>query len=201
MEHKVFDKNKVIYSEGDRSSDMYFIRAGSGRVELVTNKFGVDAELRCGDFFGELGFLGLAKRRVSTAIARTVCYTTIIKRNDFIDALCALPVDATKIRRAVPKYLRNKNLLNEVFLSPKHPNIVSIEAWDLFHKESPFKKRVQDTDVVTKSVQKAFSDRHSVAIQQKKVEAARTSRMHERTYSVFSNVSVGDLSVVCPSET
>lgn len=67
---KKFDKNTVIFREGDAASEMFIVHAGSVRlIKQIEMKFETLGVLGRGDFFGEISVIEPGKPRGATAIA------------------------------------------------------------------------------------------------------------------------------------
>eukprot|EP00397_Hematodinium_sp_SG-2012_P046298 GEMP01052256.1.p1 GENE.GEMP01052256.1~~GEMP01052256.1.p1 ORF type:complete len:286 (+),score=43.12 GEMP01052256.1:66-923(+) len=134
---KVFEAGDVVFKEEDASTDMYIIRAGRGLVELSTKKRGIQTVLRSGDCFGELGLLGLAKSRICTATAKTVCHTSVVKRDyDFLDLLRRFPADVTTIESTVSNYIKHRPTLNFQFTEDMaRSSIVNSKHWGLLSND------------------------------------------------------------------
>ena len=71
---KNFDRNTVVFSQGDVANALFYIRIGKIKITVVSNvgKEAVIAVLSGGDFVGE-GCLAGQQLRVSTATAMTEC--------------------------------------------------------------------------------------------------------------------------------
>ena len=65
-----FDKNQVVFSQGDAADTVFYIQKGKIKVLVVSaqGKEAVVAILQPGQFFGEVGLIG-KRQRISTATA------------------------------------------------------------------------------------------------------------------------------------
>ena len=85
-----FGKRQTIYSQGDPSKNVLYIRQGGVKLCVVneTGKEVVVAMLGPGDFFGE-GCLAGQPKRMGTAIAITPTTALVIDKNEMIRVLHA----------------------------------------------------------------------------------------------------------------
>ena len=85
----------TVVAQGDGAADFYVILSGSAAVLQDGRRL---ADLRPGDFFGELALLETGLR-TATVIASTDLRVLVVSRRDFERVLDALPHAAAQIRR------------------------------------------------------------------------------------------------------
>ena len=86
-----FQQGQVIFREGDKSQEAYFIL--SGQVEITLNtSHGVQslAKLGAGEIFGEMAVLNDAPRS-ATATAKTDCVVVSLDAQQFQTAIQKMP--------------------------------------------------------------------------------------------------------------
>jgi CRP-like cAMP-binding protein len=110
---KNYDKDDLIFSEGDRADYIYFIE--SGEVSVFIQKFSAKEEictLGPGEYFGEMAALNKAKRTASV-VAKTNTSLLGVEESDFFELLKTDKAIADKINLTLPR--RNE----ELFLKEK----------------------------------------------------------------------------------
>jgi CRP-like cAMP-binding protein len=101
-----FDKNKVVFSQGDAADTVFYIQKGRMKV-LVVSKQGKEAVvgiLEPGQFFGE-GCLNGHPVRISTTMAMEDCVITSITKAAMLTALKSEP----KFSELFMAYLLSRN--------------------------------------------------------------------------------------------
>jgi CRP/FNR family cyclic AMP-dependent transcriptional regulator len=105
--HRSYDKNSIIFAEGDYSDSLYILR--QGRIKIyISDSDGREMllnELGTGDYFGELSLIDHGPRSAS---ARTLCDcdVSIITSEDFLQCLFSNPEMAISMLELVTKRLR-----------------------------------------------------------------------------------------------
>jgi CRP/FNR family transcriptional regulator, cyclic AMP receptor protein len=107
---KRFDDGEIVVDYEDESSDVYFIIAGEVRVLIrtIAGKEVILAEMRAGQFFGELSAIDGVKRSANvTALTRSeLC---IMPANVFRDVIFASSVTCERILRLLTGRVRELN--------------------------------------------------------------------------------------------
>jgi CRP/FNR family transcriptional regulator, cyclic AMP receptor protein len=87
-----WEKNTVVFSQGDPANEVFYIRTGTVKLSVVSNagKEAVIAVLGAGDFFGE-GCLTAQHLRMATAVAMSDCSVMRIEKLAVIRALSEEP--------------------------------------------------------------------------------------------------------------
>ena len=85
---KGYDKGEAIFSQGDASGSVLYLRAGTVKIAVTSSvgKEAVVALLRAGDFFGE-GSIAGQRMRVATATALTPASVLEIDKREMIRVL------------------------------------------------------------------------------------------------------------------
>jgi len=95
LHQREYRTNEVIFSQGDVGLGMYIIVRGS--VEIICNPGGhLLAELRDGDFFGELALLDESPRS-ATAVSKTPCALLCFFKPELLDLINRNPKLGGKI--------------------------------------------------------------------------------------------------------
>ena len=83
-----YSKAQVIFTQGDRADEIFYIKKGTVRLGVVSNsgKEAIIAILGEAQFFGE-GALAGQRIRIGSAIAMTDCEVLQIRKNQMLDAL------------------------------------------------------------------------------------------------------------------
>jgi len=84
----VFDRNNVVFAQGDAADALFNIQKGKVKLTVVSNagKEAVIAVLGAGDFFGE-GCLAGQQLRISTATAMTECSVMRMEKATVVERL------------------------------------------------------------------------------------------------------------------
>jgi CRP/FNR family transcriptional regulator, cyclic AMP receptor protein len=85
---KHFDRNTVVFAQGDAANALFYIRNGKVKVTVLSNvgKEAVIAVLGAGDFVGE-GCLAGQQLRISTATAMTECSILRLEKATVVEML------------------------------------------------------------------------------------------------------------------
>jgi CRP-like cAMP-binding protein len=120
---KKVDEGQIIVDFEDSSSDVYFLISGEVRIQIRTpgGKEVILADLRGGDFFGELSAIDGTPRSANvTALTRAeIC---IVGAGLFREMLAASPQLAEKVMRMLASRIRDLNarLLEHTVLDIRH---------------------------------------------------------------------------------
>jgi CRP-like cAMP-binding protein len=86
-----YEKNSMIFSEGENGDELYIIRTGSVKiVKIVDDNEVLLAVLKAGDIFGEMALLE-SKPRVASAVAYENCQVTVLNKANFEMAIIQEP--------------------------------------------------------------------------------------------------------------
>ncbi|MDR0399756.1 MAG: Crp/Fnr family transcriptional regulator [Treponema sp.] len=78
-----YEKNSMIFSEGENGDELYIIKSGSVKiVKVVDDNEVLLAVLKAGDIFGEMALLE-SKPRAASAVAYENCQVTVLNRANF----------------------------------------------------------------------------------------------------------------------
>ena len=104
------EAGKTIVKQGKKGDCLYLISRGSVSVIINEGLFKKikTAELKDGDYFGEMALLGDQKRKASV-VARTECEMIVLHRKDFWDIIMKNPA----IEEKVNSTSKNRTLANE----------------------------------------------------------------------------------------
>jgi CRP-like cAMP-binding protein len=120
---KKVEEGQIIVDFEDPSSDVYFLVTGDVRIQIRTpgGKEVILADLRAGDFFGELSAIdGTARSANVTALTRAeIC---IVSAGLFREILGVSPTLADKVMRLLAARIRDLNarLLEHTVLDIRH---------------------------------------------------------------------------------
>lgn len=120
---KRVDDGQIIVDFEDQSSDVYFLLTGDVRIQIRTpgGKEVILADLRGGDFFGELSAIDSTPRSANvTALTRAeIC---IVSATVFREMLAASPILADRVMRLLAGRIRDLNarLLEHTVLDIRH---------------------------------------------------------------------------------
>ena len=108
MNKAVFKKGEVIFRQGDPGNCMYDIVWGSVGVyaEYGTPNEKKLAELRAGDFFGEMGLLEQSPRSATVVALENDTQVSAIMESDFRDYFAANPAKVFTIMQMLSQKLR-----------------------------------------------------------------------------------------------
>lgn len=107
LEHAHFDKEQVLFRQGDPGDVLYIIESGQVKIvshetqaaELVFNQFGP------GDFFGEMALIDHGPRSAA-AITVTAADLLLLKHEHFLRILAEHPLLSAEIIRGISAKLR-----------------------------------------------------------------------------------------------
>lgn len=102
-----FQKKNSIFTQGDSTDGLYFIKKGKVRLSVVSEA-GKEATLGIlseGDFFGEGGLAGQAAR-MSSAVAMTDCVLLHVEKKAMMQTMSLEP----KLSAVFMKYLLKRNI-------------------------------------------------------------------------------------------
>lgn len=120
---KKVEEGQILVDFEDRSSDVYFLASGDVRIQIRTagGKEVILADMRTGDFFGELAAIdGIARSANVTALTRAeIC---IVSAAVFREMVAASPVLADKLLKLLASRVRdlNNRLLEHTVLDIRH---------------------------------------------------------------------------------
>ena len=108
MNKAVFNKGEVIFRQGDPGNCMYDIVWGSVGVyaEYGTPNEKKLAELRPGDFFGEMGLLEQSPRSATVVALENDTQVSVIMESDFRDYFAENPAKVFTIMQTLSQKLR-----------------------------------------------------------------------------------------------
>ena len=108
MNKAVFNKGEVIFRQGDPGNCMYDIVWGSVGVyaEYGTPTEKKLAELRAGDFFGEMGLLEQSPRSATVVALENDTQVSAIMESDFRDYFAENPAKVFTIMQTLSQKLR-----------------------------------------------------------------------------------------------
>ncbi len=108
MNKAVFKKGEVIFRQGDPGNCMYDILWGSVGVyaEYGTPNEKKLAELRPGDFFGEMGLLEQSPRSATVVALENDTQVSVIMESDFRDYFAENPAKVFTIMQTLSQKLR-----------------------------------------------------------------------------------------------
>jgi type IV pilus assembly protein PilB len=111
VEERVFQRDQVIFDEGDDGDSLYLIKAGSVGVFLIDSKIGLRfelARLRTGQVFGEMALLTEAKRAATCkAMEPTQCI--LITRQTFMAIVERIPDVALAVAQVLAERVNQLN--------------------------------------------------------------------------------------------
>lgn len=131
---ETWDQDKTIYEQGENTSTMYYVRVGNVELKSVRGETLVLGPEEC---FGELGFLNLAQKRISTATTLTICYTLSFDRAEFVKCLKRSKRDASILINDVNAMMTSYPHAKALF--EKHDKNTSgqfanLSVWDISHQ-------------------------------------------------------------------
>jgi CRP-like cAMP-binding protein len=81
--NRTYQKNDMIFAEGEPGEEFFIIKSGSVKIAKVTNKNEILlAVLKAGDIFGEMALLE-SKPRTACATANEICQLMVVNRTNF----------------------------------------------------------------------------------------------------------------------
>lgn len=115
-----FDRNQVIFYEGDLGGSLYIIAKGTVKIVMMADdgREHILGLLHEGDFFGEISLID-GRPRSATAIAQEKVSIVMVSRDDFIRLLRENPEMSLKIMVTLCERLRktDKHVESLAFLS------------------------------------------------------------------------------------
>ncbi len=115
-----FDRNQVIFYEGDLGGSLYIIASGTVKIVVMADdgREHILGLLHSGDFFGEISLID-GEPRSATAIAQEKVNIVMISRDDFVRLLRENPEMSLKIMVTLCDRLRktDKHVESLAFLS------------------------------------------------------------------------------------
>lgn len=115
-----FDRNQVIFYEGDLGGSLYLIASGTVKIVMMADdgREHILGLLHEGDFFGEVSLID-GEPRSATAIAQDKVNIVMIARDDFVRLLRENPEMSLKIMVVLCQRLRktDKHVESLAFLS------------------------------------------------------------------------------------
>jgi CRP-like cAMP-binding protein len=105
----MFEKDELIFSEGDPGSKLYIVVEGAVEIFIVREGHRtLLATVNSGRFFGEMSIFDLEPRSAS-AIARTRALCLSLSREDFRDLVYAFPSVVFPVLQHISRNLRRAN--------------------------------------------------------------------------------------------
>lgn len=115
-----FDRNQIIFYEGDLGGSLYIIVSGTVKIVIMADdgREHILGLLHDGDFFGEISLID-GEPRSATAIAQEKVNIVMISRDDFVRLLRENPEMSLKIMVTLCERLRktDKHVESLAFLS------------------------------------------------------------------------------------
>lgn len=138
VRERKFDRNQVIFYEGDLGGSLYIIASGTVKIVMMADdgREHILGLLHEGDFFGEISLID-GEPRSATAIAQDKVNIVMISREDFIRLLRENPEMSLKIMVTLCERLRktDKHVESLAFLSA--PGRVAQILLNWAEKEAP----------------------------------------------------------------
>jgi CRP/FNR family cyclic AMP-dependent transcriptional regulator len=108
---KVFPKNTVVMSEGDRTDSLYIICEGKVKVTIIDEhgKEIILSILEPGDYFGEMTALVDGESRSASVVTRTPCEMLMLAKEDFRRIISANPDIVFSLLHVSMERLRKAN--------------------------------------------------------------------------------------------
>lgn len=105
-----YDKNSVLFEEGDFGETVFLITAGKVRIttRAASDRTKILGVLGEGDFLGEMAIIE-GEYRSATAIAHEDVQTITISKNDFLDFVVSRPELSLKIMKSLCGRIREAN--------------------------------------------------------------------------------------------
>ncbi len=117
---KRYDRNTVLFREGDFSEDVYIIKSGTVKIYNNTRDF---VTLDKGDMFGELGVISDGDRSLSAMVTSEKSDIYVISKNDFFYMLERYPVLITNLIKILCNRLDRATvrllIISEIILFPE----------------------------------------------------------------------------------
>jgi len=124
---KRYDRNTVLFREGDSSEEVFIIKSGTVKIYNDTRDF---VTLDKGDMFGELGVISDGDRSLSAMVTSEKSDIYVISKSDFLYMLERYPVLITnltkilcnRLDRATVRlinYLRDYSVSKEIIIKKK----------------------------------------------------------------------------------
>ncbi len=122
---RIYQKDKMIFSESQSGSDMFVIQSGQVRISKVINGNEVVlAVLKPGDMFGEMALLE-NKPRSASAIAHENCKLIVLNKNNFDMMVSTQPQLISRLTTTLAERLWTsyRQLDNACLVNPVHKMI------------------------------------------------------------------------------
>jgi len=124
---KRYDKNSVLFREGDSSEEVFIIKSGNVKIYNDTRDF---VTLDKGDMFGELGVISDGDRSLSAIATSEKSDIYVISKSDFLYMLERYPVLITNLTKILCNcldhatvrlinYLRDYSVSKEIIIKKK----------------------------------------------------------------------------------
>jgi CRP-like cAMP-binding protein len=95
--NRTYQKNDMIFAEGEPGEEFFIIKSGSVKIAKVTNKNEILlAVLKAGDIFGEMALLE-SKPRTACAVANEECQLMAVNRTNFDQMIKTQPQLITRL--------------------------------------------------------------------------------------------------------
>lgn len=117
--NEFYKKNDLIIVEGDNSNNAYIIKSGKVKI-FLSDEYGKEivlAELKAGEYFGEMALIDKDERSASV-IAMEYTEVTVISQKSFRECLQSNPEISERIMLGLVRRLReaNKKISSLVFM-------------------------------------------------------------------------------------
>lgn len=122
---RIYEKDRMIFSESQSGSDMFVIQSGQVRISKVINGNEVVlAVLKPGDMFGEMALLE-NKPRSASAIAHETCKLIVLNKNNFDMMVSTQPQLISRLTTTLAERLWTsyRQLDNACLVNPLHKMI------------------------------------------------------------------------------
>ena len=124
---KKYDRNAVLFREGDASEEVFIIKSGTVKIYNNTRDF---VTLDKGDMFGELGVISDRDRSLSAIVMSEKSDMYVISKSDFLYMLERYPVLITNLEKILChrleqatvrliNYLRDYSVSKEIIIKKK----------------------------------------------------------------------------------
>lgn len=153
-----FDRNQVVFYEGDLGGSLYIIVSGTVKIVMMSDdgREHILGLLHEGDFFGEISLID-GEPRSATAIALEKANVVMISRDDFIRLLRENPEMSLKIMVILCERLRktDKHVESLAFLSA--PGRVAKTLLNWAEKYAPDANGNEEIEIPHKMTRQEFA--------------------------------------------